>query len=107
MRPARRTKKKTKAESFAPIERQRIDRWLWHARIVRTRTLAASLVVSGHVRVNGKRVETSAHAIRREDVLTLALPAKVRVLRVVGFSGRRGGPAIAAALYESVEILAS
>ena len=39
-----------------PLERQRIDKWLWHARVVRTRTAAAALVERGHVRLNGARV---------------------------------------------------
>ena len=37
--------------------RQRIDRWLWHARLVRTRSAAAALAGSGYVRVNGARIE--------------------------------------------------
>jgi ribosome-associated heat shock protein Hsp15 len=103
MPPAKRTKKKAKAELSAPEDRQRIDRWLWHARIVKTRTLAASLVASGHVRVNGRRAETSAHAVRKNDMLTIALFSKVRVLRVVDFAGRRGDAALAATLYEEIK----
>lgn len=102
MAPAKRTTRKTKAEPAAPEARQRIDRWLWHARIVKTRVLAASLVAAGHVRVNGRRVESSAQAVCRDDVLTIALPSKVRVLRVIGFVGRRGGAALANTLYEEI-----
>jgi len=36
--------------------RQRIDKWLWHARLARTRSVAAALASAGHVRVNGARV---------------------------------------------------
>ena len=39
------------------LDRQRIDKWLWHARVVRTRSAAAALAASGHVRVNGQRVD--------------------------------------------------
>jgi len=82
--------------------KQRIDRWLWHARIVKTRPLSAALAASGHVRVNGKRVETSAYAIRQGDVLTIALPSTVRVLRVIDFANRRGAAPDAKRLYEEV-----
>lgn len=70
--------------------RQRIDRWLWHARIVKTRALAASLASEGHVRVNGKRIQAAGHPVKTDDVLTIALPGAVRVLRVVRFAERRG-----------------
>lgn len=102
MAPAKKTKRKAKVEFAAREERQRIDRWLWHARIVKTRTLAASLVASGHVRVNGRRAESSAHAVHKDDVLTIALLSRVRVLRVVDFASRRGSAAFAITLYEEI-----
>jgi ribosome-associated heat shock protein Hsp15 len=83
-------------------DRQRIDRWLWHARIAHTRTLAAALTVSGHVRLNGRRVDAAAQTARIGDVLTIALPSTVRVLKVVGFSPRRGGASQARALYDDL-----
>jgi ribosome-associated heat shock protein Hsp15 len=102
MAPAKKTKRKAKVELAAQERRQRIDRWLWHARIVKTRTLAASLVASGHVRVNGRRAESSAHTVHKDDVLTIGLFSRVRVLRVVDFAGRRGGAALASTLYEEI-----
>ncbi|MCK9907716.1 RNA-binding S4 domain-containing protein [Microbacteriaceae bacterium K1510] len=83
-------------------ERQRIDKWLWHARTVRTRTDAAALVERGHVRLNGKRVTTASHPVRVGDVLTLALDRAVRVMRVEGFAERRGGAPEARALYSDL-----
>lgn len=83
-------------------DRQRIDRWLWHARVVRTRALAAALAESGHVRVNGQRVTTSSRPIRVGDVLTIALPAGVRILRAMAFAGRRGGSGEARLLFEDL-----
>ena len=82
-----------------PEGRQRIDKWLWHARFVRTRTDAASLVSSGHVRLNGQRCRTPGHALKIGDVLTVALDRTVRVVEVAGFCERRGGPAEATATY--------
>ena len=83
-------------------DRQRIDKWLWHARIVRTRSAAAALAASGHVRLNGARVEAPAKLVRAGDVVTIALDARVRVLKVAGFALRRGSAPEAQALYEDL-----
>jgi ribosome-associated heat shock protein Hsp15 len=83
-------------------ERQRIDRWLWHARVVRTRTAAAELAESGHVRVNGVRIRAASRDVRCGDVLTIGLGRSVRVLKVCGFAERRGDADAAAALFEEV-----
>lgn len=79
--------------------RQRLDLWLWHARVVRTRTAAADLVKAGRVRVNGTRTTAPAHAARIGDVVTIALDSRVRVLKIAGFSERRGDAPAAAVLY--------
>jgi ribosome-associated heat shock protein Hsp15 len=84
------------------LDRQRIDKWLWHVRVVRTRTDAASLVQSGHVRLNGQRCKTPGHALKIGDVVTVALDRRVRVLEVAGFRERRGGAPEAAATYSDL-----
>jgi ribosome-associated heat shock protein Hsp15 len=85
-----------------PEGRQRIDKWLWHARFVRTRTDAASLVAAGHVRLNGRRVTAPGHTLRIGDVVTLALDRRVRVIEVAGFCERRGGAGEAATTYREI-----
>jgi ribosome-associated heat shock protein Hsp15 len=82
--------------------RQRIDKWLWFARVVKTRTLAQDLAVSGHVRLNGNRVDAASQSVRAGDVLTISLESRVRVLKVAGFAERRGGAPVAQALYEDL-----
>src|SRR6188508_2660928 len=84
------------------LNRQRIDKWLWHARVVRTRSAAAALAVSGHVRVNGARVEAASQLVRRGDVLVIALNRRVRILKVVGFAERRGDAEAMQALFEDL-----
>ena len=84
------------------IDRQRIDRWLWHARRVRTRGAAAALAGSGYVRVNGDRVAAPSRQVRIGDVITVALDRAVRVLKVRGFVERRGPAGTAASLYEEL-----
>ena len=81
------------------MERQRLDKWLWHARVVKARTSAAALVEAGHVRINGVRETAPGHGVKVGDVLTIGLDRSVRLLKVIGFSERRGDAASARALY--------
>jgi ribosome-associated heat shock protein Hsp15 len=85
------------------LDRQRIDKWLWHARVVRTRADAADLVSSGHVRLNGRREKSPGHGVKAGDVLTIALDAGVRILRVIAFAERRGDAQAAHTLYEDLQ----
>jgi ribosome-associated heat shock protein Hsp15 len=84
------------------LESQRVDKWLWFARVVKTRSLAARLVAEGHVRLNGKRIEAPARLIGAGDVLTIALERQVRVLKVLGLSERRGPFVQMKRLYEDL-----
>jgi ribosome-associated heat shock protein Hsp15 len=81
------------------MDRQRIDKWLWHARIVKTRTAAAGLVTGGRVRVNGGRVTAPGHTLKIGDVVTTALDARVCIWRVEQFSERRGDAEAGRSLY--------
>jgi len=83
-------------------DRQRIDRWLWNARIVRTRSAAAALAAAGHVRVNGVRVTAPGRDVKCGDVVTVTLERGVRVLKISGLALRRGNAAAAAGLYEEI-----
>jgi ribosome-associated heat shock protein Hsp15 len=84
------------------LDRQRLDKWLWHARVVKARTSAAALVEAGHVRINGVRETAPGHAVKAGDVLTIALDRTVRVLKVTGFSERRGDASSACVLYDDL-----
>jgi ribosome-associated heat shock protein Hsp15 len=83
-------------------QEQRIDRWLWHARVVRTRNAAAALAGSGYVRVNGARILVPSRLVRSGDVITVALHHAVRVLKVRGFVERRGKAGTVSTLYEDL-----
>jgi ribosome-associated heat shock protein Hsp15 len=84
------------------LDRQRIDKWLWHARMVRTRGDAAALTEAGFVRLNGKRVTAPSHLVRIGDVVTLALDRAVKVIQVGGFCEKRGAAPAARALYRDL-----
>nr|WP_172114513.1 RNA-binding S4 domain-containing protein [Bradyrhizobium aeschynomenes] len=94
---------RTTPTSDTPSERQRLDKWLWHARLVKARTSAAALVSSGHVRVNGVRETSPGHGVKTGDVLTIALDRSVRVLKVTGFAARRGDAASVRGLYDDLD----
>jgi ribosome-associated heat shock protein Hsp15 len=82
--------------------RQRIDKWLWHARVGKTRSLVQKLVEAGHVRLNGARITASSQQVKPGDVLTIALEERVRIFEVKGFSERRGSAPAAALLYKDL-----
>jgi ribosome-associated heat shock protein Hsp15 len=81
---------------------QRVDKWLWFARLVKTRTLAADLVTSGKVRLNRVRMEKPSQTVRIDDVLTVTLNRRIRLLKVQGLGERRGPSATARLLYEEL-----
>ena len=84
------------------MDRQRIDKWLWHARVVRTRSAAAALSDSGLVRINGARIDNSSRPVRPGDAVTIALDRTVWILKVIGFAERRGSADMARILYEDL-----
>jgi ribosome-associated heat shock protein Hsp15 len=84
---------------------RRLDKWLWFARVAKTRTLAASLVTAGRVRVNRVKAVKPSHEVRCGDVLTIITGPQVRLLRVVAVGVRRGPPAEARALYEALSLV--
>jgi ribosome-associated heat shock protein Hsp15 len=88
--------------ALAAVPCQRIDKWLWHARMVRTRTDAAALAQAGFVRINGKRITAPGQKVARGDVVTLALDRSVKVIEVQGFCERRGAAPAARALYREM-----
>jgi ribosome-associated heat shock protein Hsp15 len=82
--------------------RQRLDKWLWFARAVKSRSLAAKLVESGAVRINRVRVDQPSHAVKPGDVLTIGIGPRVLVWRVLAFAERRGPAPEARTLYEDL-----
>ena len=80
----------------------RLDKWLWHARFFKTRTLAAKHVTAGNVRVDGTRVSKAAFAVSVDAVLTFHQERNVRVIRIVALGTRRGPATEAQALYEDL-----
>jgi ribosome-associated heat shock protein Hsp15 len=81
---------------------QRLDKWLVYARFVKHRSTAASLIENGDVRVNRVRVAKPSQAVKLEDVITIAVAGKVKVVRVLGEAERRGSASVASQLYQEL-----
>ncbi|WP_112311201.1 RNA-binding S4 domain-containing protein [Pseudogemmobacter bohemicus] len=79
------------APAFAvPGPKLRLDKWLWQARFFKTRSLAASVVEEGHVRVNGTPISRPSREVGPGDVLTFPQGRNIRLIRVLGTGVRRG-----------------
>jgi ribosome-associated heat shock protein Hsp15 len=80
----------------------RLDKFLWFARIVKTRALAQQLAEEGRIRIAGRLVDRAHAPVRVGDVLSFAQRGAVRVLKVEALPARRGPPAEARALYREM-----
>ena len=80
----------------------RVDKWLWQARFVKSRALAAKLVEGAGVRVNTNRIAKPAYNVGTGDVLTFAIGERVVVVRILALGTRRGPAAEARELYEDL-----
>ena len=81
---------------------QRLDKWLVYARFAKHRSKACELIEGGMVRVNRERVSKLSHSIKPDDVLTLVLGGRARVVRVLGEAERRGSASLANQFYEDI-----
>ena len=80
----------------------RLDKFLWFARIVKTRALAQEMAENGRIRIGGRLVDRAHAPVRIGDVLAFAQRGTVRVLRIEALPVRRGPPAEARALYSEL-----
>ena len=81
---------------------QRLDKWLWYARVAKSRTLAATLVTGGKIRVNRSKASKPSQPVKTGDVITSAAQARIRILRVKATGARRGPAEEARALYDEL-----
>ena len=81
----------------------RIDLFLHRIRLTKSRTNAQSLVETGYVRVDGKRIEKPSEQVQAGSVIALPLRGEVRILRILALPARRGPPLEARACYEELK----
>lgn len=87
---------------MATDARQRIDKWLFFSRAVKSRSLAAKLVAAGRVRINRDKAAQASDMVRPGDVLTITLERRIFVWKVLGTGIRRGPAVEARTLYEDM-----
>ena len=83
-------------------ERIRVDKWLWHARFFKSRTLAAKLAGSGKLRINREVVRKPGAVVKSGDVLTFPKGTDIRVIKILALGERRGPASEAQTLYQDL-----
>ncbi|MEP4768865.1 MAG: RNA-binding S4 domain-containing protein [Roseibium sp.] len=80
----------------------RIDKWLWYARVTKSRSLAQKLAIGGHVRINKDKISSASKAVKVGDVLTITLERKILILKIAALGSKRGPYEQARLLYEDM-----
>jgi len=80
----------------------RLDKWLWHARFFKTRTLATKYVLAGKLRLNSALVAKPHHVVRPGDVLTFPMPSGIKIVTIKALGSRRGPAPEARTLYDDL-----
>jgi len=104
LRQARRAETRVKGRASPPPPSRRLDQWLWFARFVKTRSLAARLCTAGAIAVNGAAIRKANHAVHVGDTLAVPQGALCRTVRVLALGLRRGPAAEARLLYEEIAV---
>lgn len=85
-----------------PLHKERLDRFLFFSRAVKSRTLAQKIIETGAIRVNSERTDRSDHKVGAGDVLTMSLHGRILVWRILDPGTRRGPAPEAQGLYEDL-----
>ena len=84
------------------VQKQRIDKWLFFTRVVKSRSLAAKLAAGGRVRINRDKIDQASHGIKIGDVVTVTLDRRILIYKVRELGERRGSFPEAQLLYEDL-----
>jgi ribosome-associated heat shock protein Hsp15 len=85
-----------------PVRKERLDKFLFFSRAIKSRTLAQKVIETGVIRVNSERTDRSDHKVGAGDVLTMSLHGRIVVWRILDAGTRRGPAAEAQGLYEDL-----
>ena len=89
-------------EPVVPVRKERLDKFLFYSRALKSRTLAQKVIESGAIRVNGDKTDRSDHKVGAGDVLTMILHGRIVVWRIIDPGERRGPASEAQGLYEDL-----
>jgi len=82
-----------------PVTTIRLDKFLWFARLTKSRTFAQEVAEARHLRIDGRVIDKAAAAVRVGDTLTFPMHGRVRVIRIAALPVRRGPAAEALSCY--------
>lgn len=85
-----------------PLRKERLDRFLFFSRAVKSRTLAQKIIESGAIRINSERTDRTDIKVGAGDVLTMSLHNRIVVWRILDCGTRRGPASEAQGLYEDI-----
>lgn len=86
----------------AGVLKQRIDKWLFFTRLVKSRSLAARLSTGGRVRINRDKIDQASYGVKVGDIVTVTLDRRVIAYKVIELGERRGSAPEAQLLYQDV-----
>ena len=90
------------AGTVEPVRKERLDKFLFFSRALKSRTLAQKVIETGAIRVNSEKTDRSDHKVGAGDVLTMSLHGRIVVWRILDAGTRRGPAAEAQGLYEDL-----
>lgn len=90
------------AGTAEPVRKERLDKFLFFSRAIKSRTLAQKVIETGSIRVNSERTDRSDHKVGAGDVLTMSLHGRIVVWRIIDCGARRGPASEAQGLYEDL-----
>jgi len=81
---------------------QRIDKWLWHARFFKTRSIAQKQVSTGKIRVNSEKISSPSRKVIPGNVLTITRERDIKIIEILGIADKRGPFSQAQLLYNDL-----
>ena len=81
----------------------RIDKLLWYLRLAKTRPLAQAMAETGHMRINGRRIDRAHQKVARGDVLTIPAGTGIHIITVLALPTRRGPAPEAQSCYQELD----
>jgi len=90
------------AEQTPSTQSQRIDKWLWHARFFKTRSLAQKQVATGKIRVDSEKISSPSRKILIGNVLTITRDRDIKIIEILGIADKRGPYSQAQLLYNDL-----
>lgn len=89
-------------EETSNNQSQRIDKWLWHARFYKTRSIAQKQVSTGKIRVDREKISSPSRKVTTGNVLTITRERDIKIIEILGIADKRGPYSEAQLLYNDM-----